>query len=68
MAGIITETLGWTYAFYVPALLTAAITIVWFVIVFDTPAQHPRITKEEQEYIHATLGPSVSKKKVRFII
>lgn len=64
MAGIITESFGWIYAFYVPAVFTAIVTVVWFATVYDTPAQHPRINKEEQDYIQAALGSTLSKKKV----
>lgn len=30
----------------------------------DSPSQHPRIDKEEQEYIEKSLGENISKKKV----
>lgn len=62
--GILTETMGWVYAFYVPAIITAFITILWFVFVYDTPAQHPRIDQTEREHIENALGGNISKKKV----
>lgn len=62
--GILTETLGWVYAFYVPAAITAVITLAWFALVYDSPAQHPRIEKTEREYIESVLGGNMSKKKV----
>lgn len=64
--GILTENYGWQYAFYIPALITAVLTIIWFVVVYDSPAQHPRINKDECEYIENALGSKVSKKKVYF--
>lgn len=66
IAGIITEQFGWVYAFYVPAAITFFCTFIWFYIVYDTPAQHPRINKAELEHIQQSLGDSISKKKVRF--
>lgn len=64
MCGILVENLGWVYAFYVPAVITILITFVWYVIVYDSPAQHPRISTEEREHIEKSLGDNISKKKV----
>lgn len=55
VAGYLVESVGWDYAFYVPALLTACFTIVWFLTTFDDPATHPRITMKEKEYIENSL-------------
>lgn len=63
VAGILMETLGWVYAFYIPALVTFALTIVWFYVISDTPAEHPRIRTEEKEYIQKAIGDTVSNKK-----
>lgn len=65
LTGILTESFGWAYAFYVPAVITAIITFAWFFLVFDSPAEHPRILKCEREYIENSLGRKISKKKVR---
>lgn len=62
--GILTETLGWVYAFYVPAAISGVIALVWFGLVYDSPAQHPRIEKSERDYIESALGGTISKKKV----
>ena len=34
--------------------------VAWFLLVADTPAQHPRISLEERSYIEASLGQSAS--------
>ncbi|XP_060523249.1 sialin [Cylas formicarius] len=48
---------GWPLAFY----LFGALGIVWFVfwmcLVYDTPVSHPRIDRQEQAYILASIGP-----------
>lgn len=62
--GILTETLGWVYAFYVPAAISGIVALLWFGLVYDSPAQHPRIEKTEREYIENALGGNISKKKV----
>lgn len=38
-------------------------SILWFVIVFETPAKHPRISDEERREIEEAIGSSTSKKK-----
>lgn len=68
MAGILTEYFGWYSAFYVPAVVAGLVTIVWFALVYDSPAQHPRIDSVEQQYIEKALGDTISKKKVHFHI
>lgn len=61
---MLTETFGWVYAFYVPAIITVIVTIMWFIFVYDSPAQHPRINIAEREYIEKSLGDKVSKQNV----
>jgi len=38
--------------------------IVWTILVYDKPADHPRISKEEKDYILSSIGhqQDVSKK------
>lgn len=64
LAGLIVETLGWIYAFYIPALFTILLTILWFYIVSDSPMEHPRIKTEEKEYIQKSLCNMTTKKSV----
>lgn len=64
LAGLLMETFGWAYAFYVPAVIALFVTAIWFLIVYDTPAQHPRITAAEKEHIQKALGDNISTKKV----
>lgn len=53
-------------AFYVCGVIGTAWYIAWYFLAFDTPQQHPRITKKEQDYITDSLGKTVSNKdKVR---
>lgn len=64
LAGILMESFGWAYAFYVPAIITFIVTFLWFCTVYDSPAHHPRISTDEKEYIEKALGDNISKKKV----
>lgn len=36
--------------------------IAWFYIAYDTPAEHPRITEEEKDYIMSRVGHGVYRK------
>lgn len=64
LVGLLIERLGWAYAFYVPAIITLGMTIVWYYLVHDTPSVHPRISKEERDFIVDSLKDSFSKEKV----
>lgn len=64
LAGLLMESFGWVYAFYVPAAITMVAMLVWVYLVADSPSEHPRITEVERDYIAKSLGDTVSNKKV----
>ncbi|XP_055625542.1 sialin-like [Toxorhynchites rutilus septentrionalis] len=64
LVGVLIETLGWSFAFYVPAMITAIVTAFWFVLVADSPSKHRHIKKEELEYIEKSMGDTISKQKL----
>lgn len=51
VCGFLIDKYGWPAAFYGPGLVAALFTILWYFVVFDSPAQHPRILAAEREYI-----------------
>lgn len=61
MSGVLIETFGWPYSFYGTATLTLAFCVIWWLVAYDSPARHPRITDVEREYIESTL---VNSKKI----
>lgn len=63
MLGVIIENLGWQFGFYIPAIMTFVFVAAWYLLVADSPAEHPRISKQEVELIQESLGDSVSKSK-----
>jgi MFS family permease len=65
LCGLLIETVGWVWAFYVPAIVCIVLALVWFYVVSDSPATHKRISPKEVEYIETSLGTSVSKGKVK---
>merc|ERR1719186_2207040 len=56
LAGYIAENLGWEAVFYVTGGSSLVWVLFWFYLVYDTPAQHPRIDTEEREYIEKAIG------------
>lgn len=45
-------TFGWRYAFFIGASCSAFVMVLWY-FNFYTPDDHPRLSKEEHDYIHA---------------
>ncbi|XP_058462887.1 sialin-like [Malaya genurostris] len=64
LVGVLIESFGWSFAFYVPAVLTAIVASFWLILVADSPAQHPRISQEERDFIEKSLGDTVSKQNL----
>lgn len=64
IAGILCETPvagGWPLVFYVFGALGILWYVPWLFLVYDTPAKHPWISKEEREYIESTIGAANAK-------
>lgn len=61
--GVITDVFGWQYAFYVTALLSLIVAVMWFNIVADSPEKHPMISKAERDYIDDSLGLVIAKRR-----
>ena len=56
LAGYVADSLGWEAVFYLTGGLSMAWVVAWFLLVWDSPALHPRISQEEREYIQSSLG------------
>lgn len=63
LIGIIIESIGWIYGFYIPALLAAVAAFFWWYNVTDTPTVHPRIKAAEKKYIEDSFQGKVSQIK-----
>lgn len=63
LCGLILQTIGWPFAFYIPAICTAVVAAFWFYLVSDSPNTHSRISREEREYINKSLIGIESNKK-----
>lgn len=42
-------------------------SVLWFTIIYDTPAKHPRITEEERHEIETAIGSTTSKSKPKSV-
>ena len=52
LAGAINTYLGWKYNFYVNGCLTLVVTVLWAVLIDETPQESRKISAEELEYIN----------------
>lgn len=52
---------GWPSAFYVFGGVGVLWSVAWFLLVFDHPDVHPRISQEEKHYIVQNCGKRRSK-------
>lgn len=67
ICGFLISSFGWASVFYVTGGIGLAWSIVWFLVVFETPAAHPRITVEERREIEEAIGSSTSKKRPTYV-
>lgn len=47
---------GWPSIFYLIGVFTLVWFIFWMILIHDSPAEHPSISKEEREYIERSIG------------
>ncbi|XP_046405543.1 sialin [Ischnura elegans] len=62
VCGFLIASLGWESVFYVTGVVGLVWSVAWMLLVYDTPAQHPRISAEERRYIETSIGPSSTHK------
>ncbi|XP_034176409.1 sialin isoform X2 [Osmia lignaria lignaria] len=51
MVAGIAETMNWENGWYIPSLLMFIWIFFWFILTYDTPAEHPGISEEEKQFI-----------------
>ncbi|XP_063243532.1 sialin-like [Bacillus rossius redtenbacheri] len=56
LIGNLLQSLGWRFVFYLWASLVAAWILPWMFLVYDSPQNHPNISKEELKYITENTG------------
>merc|ERR1719471_1229581 len=55
---------GWPLTFYVPGTTGLLWCILFYFLIYSSPATHPRISREELEYLTSSLTASQEKLKV----
>lgn len=63
--GYLISMLGWASVFYATGFVALIWSILWFFLVYDSPAQHPRITEEEREEIEGKIAEYEGTKNVK---
>ncbi|XP_025238961.1 sodium-dependent phosphate transport protein 1 isoform X1 [Theropithecus gelada] len=60
VTGVICESLGWPMVFYIFGACGCALCLLWFILFYDDPKDHPCISISEKEYITSSLVQQVS--------
>ncbi|XP_039298715.1 sialin [Nilaparvata lugens] len=64
LCGYLMDMYGWTSAFHVTGAIATVWFICWWILVYDSPAQHPWITETERKYIESSLDHSQNNRKM----
>ncbi|KAG8507268.1 putative small intestine urate exporter [Galemys pyrenaicus] len=56
VGGVLNQTIGWPYIFYIFGGIGCACTFLWFPLVYEDPVNHPFISTGEKEYIVSSLA------------
>ncbi|KAL4108027.1 hypothetical protein QTP88_018285 [Uroleucon formosanum] len=59
VCGFIIGNYGWRVVFYMNGSLGVAWCLLWWLLAFDLPHKHPRITRRELNYINANIGENI---------
>ncbi|XP_034129512.1 sialin isoform X3 [Drosophila guanche] len=65
LCGFILSQFGWQYIFYTTGSLGIGWCLLWYLLAFNTPREHPRITKEELNYIELNVSKEATNTKLK---
>jgi ACS family sodium-dependent inorganic phosphate cotransporter len=63
--GLLINWFDWPAIYHVTGVIGVIWFIAWWLLVYDSPAQHPRISEKEKTYILNKLGKTVAAEKTR---
>ncbi|XP_036907306.1 sodium-dependent phosphate transport protein 1-like isoform X3 [Sturnira hondurensis] len=63
VTGFISQSLGWPVVFYIFGAGGCALSLLWFVLFYDDPAEHPWISLSEKEFITSSVMQASSSGK-----
>lgn len=59
LVGFILAKFSWHTVFYVTGTIGLSWCVLWYFLAFNTPSKHPRISKEELQYIQSSVSEEV---------
>lgn len=59
VCGFIINHFGWRYVFYTTGTIGISWCLMWYLLAFNTPREHPRISKEELDYIELNVSHEI---------
>lgn len=65
LLAVVIENFGWYWSYFIPGIICIGWCISWYLLVFNTPDEHPRISEDEKLYISKATAGSVQKTKVK---
>uniref|UniRef100_A0AAQ5XIW3 Major facilitator superfamily (MFS) profile domain-containing protein n=1 Tax=Amphiprion ocellaris TaxID=80972 RepID=A0AAQ5XIW3_AMPOC len=60
LAGILVQYVGWSSVFYIYGVFGIIWYVLWLLLAYGSPAEHPTITDEERMYIESTIGETIN--------
>lgn len=59
LVGFILSKFSWHTVFYVTGTIGLSWCVLWYFLAYNTPSKHPRISKEELNYIHSSVSDEI---------
>ncbi|XP_018519780.1 vesicular glutamate transporter 3 [Lates calcarifer] len=59
LAGVLVQYVGWSSVFYIYGVFGIIWYVLWLLLAYGSPADHPTITDEERMYIESTIGETM---------
>ncbi|XP_036907301.1 sodium-dependent phosphate transport protein 3-like isoform X2 [Sturnira hondurensis] len=56
VGGLISQTLGWPFIFYIFGGIGCVCCLLWFMVIYDDPVHHPCISVREKDHIVSSLA------------
>ncbi|XP_044256036.1 sialin-like [Tribolium madens] len=66
VGGVLIAHYGWPSIFYTAGGVALLWAILWFYFIYDSPRQHPRISREERDEIESRIKTDFRKVKLKF--
>ncbi|KAM9352428.1 vesicular glutamate transporter 3 [Symphorus nematophorus] len=64
LAGVLVQYIGWSSVFYIYGVFGIVWYVLWLLLAYGSPAEHPTITEEERTYIETTIGETMHQMNV----